>query len=71
MQVLEFVYIERHSFGFVPISLSDPDHTAIVIHPFHSSAGVPTGKEFSLYMAGLDMVPSFPFAALWKDWGGR
>lgn len=58
-----FVYIERHGFGFVPISLSDPDHTAMVIHPIHSSVGVPTGK-FSFYLAGLDMLPSFPFAEL-------
>lgn len=64
MQVLVFVYIDRHSFGFVPVSLSDPDHAAIVIHPFHSSAGVPTGKRFSSYMAGLDMLPSFPYAEL-------
>lgn len=64
MQVLVFVYMERHIFGFVPISLSDPDHTAMVIHPFHSSAGVPTGKEFSSYMAGLDMLPSLPSAEL-------
>lgn len=48
----------------MPISLSDPDHTAIVIHPFHSSADAPTGKEFSSYMAGLDMLPSLLFAEL-------
>lgn len=64
MQVLVFVYIQRHIFGFVPISLSDPDHTALVIHPFHSSAGVPTGKELSSYMVGLDTLPSLPSAEL-------
>lgn len=31
IKVLVFDYIERYIFGFVPISLSDPDYTALVI----------------------------------------
>lgn len=59
-----FDYIERYIFGVVPISLSDPDHTALVICLFHSTASFPTVKELSSYMVGLDMLPSLPSAEL-------
>lgn len=56
-----FDYIEIYTFGFVPISLSDPDHTALVIYLCHSSAGVPAAG-FSSYTVGLDVPPSLPKA---------
>lgn len=63
MQVLVFVYIERHNFGFEPVSLSDPDHTAMVIQPFHLS-DCSHWQGVSSYMVWLDMLPSLPFAEL-------
>ena len=59
-----FDYIERYIFAFVSISLSNPDHTALVISLFRFSASIPTVKEFSSYMVGLDMPPSLPSAEL-------